>query len=49
MDENRQIEIISDIVYEYIKSKHKDTQSKEIAKKIVEALRDEPPTWYIHG
>lgn len=39
MTEEEQIQIVSDIIYEYLKSKHKDALSQEIAKKIIEALR----------
>lgn len=44
------VDIISEIIYDHIKGKHKDKLSKEIAEKIIEALDlDEPPTWYING
>jgi len=44
------IEIISEIIYEHLKGKHKDALSKKLAEDIIEAIDDEPtPSWYEHG
>lgn len=46
-----QIEIISEIIHEHIKGKHKDALSKKLAEQIVDALHieEDAPSWYIHG
>lgn len=49
LSQESKIEIISDILHEHLKGKHKDKLSKELALKILDALDDEAPTWYIHG
>lgn len=45
------IDIISEIIYDHLKGKHKDQLSRKIAGEIVEALSidEEPPIWYTHG
>jgi aspartate/glutamate racemase len=43
------IDIISEIIYDHLKGKHKDKLSQDLAKQIIEALDEEPPTWYNHG
>lgn len=44
------IEIISEILYDHLKGKHKDALSKKLAEDIIEAIDDEPtPSWYEHG
>lgn len=49
MTEDEKIQKISDIIYDHLKGKHKDLLSKKLAVQIIEALNDNPPTWYIHG
>jgi|LakMenEpi03Aug12_release.lakeMendotaPanAssembly.Ray.scaffolds.fasta_scaffold2842165_2 hypothetical protein len=49
MTEYEKIQKISEIIYDHLKGKHKDLLSKKLAVQIVEALQDNPPTWYIHG
>lgn len=50
LSKESQIEIISEIIYDYIKGKHKDRLSKDLAEQIIDALDlQEPPTWYVHG
>ncbi len=45
------IDIISEIIHEHLKGKHKDALSKKLAGDIIEALSldEEPPSWYTHG
>lgn len=43
------IEIISEILHEHLKGKHKDKLSRDLALEIIEALDEEPPSWYAHG
>lgn len=43
------IEIICDIIHDHLKGKHKDKLSAELALEIIEALDEEPPSWYAHG
>lgn len=49
MTEDEKIEKISEIIHEHLKGKHKDLLSKNLAVQIIEALDNNPPTWYIHG
>jgi hypothetical protein len=50
LSKESQIEIISEIIYEHLKGKHKDRIAKELAEQIIDALDlQEPPTWYVHG
>jgi hypothetical protein len=49
LSKESKIEIISEIVHDHIKGKHKDKLSREIAEEIIEALDEEPPSWYAHG
>ena len=44
------VQVISDIIYDHLKGKHKDKLAKELAEEIIYALDlEEPPSWYIHG
>ena len=44
------IDTISEIIYDHLKGKHKDKLSKDLAKKIIDAIEDDQsPTWYEHG
>lgn len=44
------VQTISDIIYDSLKSKHKDKIARDLAEKIIDALDlDEPESWYIHG
>lgn len=44
------VQIISDIIHDSLKGKHKEKISRELAEKIIDALDlDEPPSWYTHG
>lgn len=44
------VQVISDIIYDHLKGKHKDKLAKELAEEIIYELDlEEPPSWYIHG
>jgi hypothetical protein len=44
------VQTISDIIYDSLKSKHKDKIARDLAEKIIDALElDEPESWYMHG
>jgi hypothetical protein len=49
IDKDKAIAIISDIIHDHIKGKHKDKISKDLAAKIYDSLIGDTPTWYIHG
>ena len=43
------IDLIANLLSPYLKTKHKDIQAQELAKKILEEIDKNPPTWYTHG
>lgn len=43
------VDIIAEIIHDHLKGKHKDKLSIELAEEIIDALDEEPPSWYIHG
>lgn len=49
LSKESKIDIISDIIYEHLKGKHKDKLSKKLAEEIIDALDEEPPSWYSHA
>lgn len=49
LSKESKIDIIAEIIYDHLKGKHKDRLSKELAEEIIEALDEEPPSWYTHG
>lgn len=49
LSEQSKVDIISEIIYDHLKGKHKDKLSKDLAKQIVDALDEEPPSWYSHA
>jgi len=40
---------IAKLIFPYLKTKHKDKESHQIARRILEEIDKEPPTWYTHG
>lgn len=40
------LQIISDIIYDHLKGKHKDKLSKELAEKILSEISDDPDIWF---
>lgn len=42
------IDIISEILHEHLKGKHKDKLSRQLALEIIDALDEEPPSLYSH-
>jgi hypothetical protein len=49
LSKEAKINIISDVIYDYLKGKHKDKIAKDLAEQIIDALDEEPPGWYTHG
>jgi hypothetical protein len=43
------IDRIAKLIHPYLKTKHKEKESHDIAIRIVEELEKQPPTWYTHG
>lgn len=49
LSKESKIEIISEILHDHLKGKHKGKLSRDLALEIVEALDEEPPSWYSHA
>jgi hypothetical protein len=49
LSKESKIDIISEILHDHLKGKHKDKLSKDLAEQIIDALDEEPPSWYVHG
>jgi len=43
------IERIANLIYPYLKTKHKKSEAYEIAQRILKELEKKPPIWYTHG
>ncbi len=48
MDEEL-VDRIANLLSPYLKTKHKDVQSHQIARDILEEIEKQPPSWYTHG
>lgn len=40
------VQVIADIIYDHLKGKHKDKLSKDLAKKILQEISDDPEMWF---
>ena len=43
------LDLIAKIIFPYLKTKHKDKESHQIAERILKEIEEEPPIWYTHG
>lgn len=48
MDQNK-IELIVNLIYPHLKTKHKDVLARRLAEEILTLLDTDPPNWYTHG
>lgn len=46
LSHDAKVQIIADVIYDHLKGKHKDKLSKDLAKKILQEISDDPDRWF---